>query len=117
MKKISLEKITIHCRKEISLGELEDIPHGEWSAWMHPMRRVMILELHSYIWGKRKTFEEVRWPSDWKEAFKERWFPKWLLEYCPVRYEIRQYDAIAAFPNLKTDMPGGERQLNFLEMR
>jgi hypothetical protein len=29
---------------------------------------------------------ELKWPYDWKQAFKERWFPGWLLKRYPVRY-------------------------------
>lgn len=116
MKKITLEKITAHCRHGIALQELYDMPNGEWVTWVDNMRNEMILELHSYIWGKRKTFEEIRWPSNWKEAFKERWFPKWLLKYYPVHYEYRQYDAIAAFPTLKIAIPDHE-PLVYLERK
>ncbi len=27
------------------------------------------------------------WPRDWWQAFRERWFPAWWLNYWPVRYE------------------------------
>lgn len=30
---------------------------------------------------------ERRWPSDWWQAFKERWFPKWWLKRWPVNYQ------------------------------
>lgn len=36
----------------------------------------------------KDTKEEVRgsvsYPADWWQAFKERWFPMWLLRICPV---------------------------------
>jgi hypothetical protein len=30
---------------------------------------------------------EKKWPKDWRQSFKERWFPKWLLKRYPVIYE------------------------------
>jgi len=29
--------------------------------------------------------EVVEWPADWKQAFKMRWFPAWMLGRWPVR--------------------------------
>lgn len=40
--------------------------------------------------------KEISYPSDWKEAFKERWFPKWLLQKFPVKYT--RYDAKVLYP-------------------
>ena len=43
--------------------------------------------------GLRLTWElacrdllDWKQPENWKEAFKERWFPKWLLKRYPVKY-------------------------------
>ncbi len=30
---------------------------------------------------------EERWPADWWQAFRERWFPAWWLRRWPVRYK------------------------------
>jgi hypothetical protein len=34
---------------------------------------------------------ECSYPKDWWEAFKERWFPKFLLNRYPVEYEIKTF--------------------------
>jgi hypothetical protein len=41
---------------------------------------------------------ELKWPSDWKQAFKERWFPGWLLKRYPVRYSHTILTEIAGIP-------------------
>lgn len=33
----------------------------------------------------RQTVEETRYPMDWWQAFKARWFPGWLLHRFPVQ--------------------------------
>ena len=35
-----------------------------------------------------RSMDEIKYPTDWKQAFKERWFPKWLLKKYPVKYRI-----------------------------
>lgn len=48
-----------------------------------------------YGYAGRRMLErvEVRWPSDWWEAVKERWAPAWVLSRWPVRYERRRLEA------------------------
>jgi hypothetical protein len=40
----------------------------------------------SYQFYQKDAIPPVRYPKDWWEAFKERWFPKWLLERYPAQY-------------------------------
>ena len=40
---------------------------------------------------------EIKFPKDWWEAFKERWFPKWLRRKYPVVY--RFYQGITLYPD------------------
>jgi hypothetical protein len=36
---------------------------------------------------KERIDIEVKWPENWIEAFRERWFPAWLLRRKPIRYK------------------------------
>lgn len=50
--------------------------------------RCLLISMVSYmesIEDERVSVHE-RWPADWFQAFKERWFPRWLLARFPVRY-------------------------------
>jgi len=35
---------------------------------------------------KEEIIDEVKYPSNWWQAFKERWLPKWLRRRFPVEY-------------------------------
>lgn len=53
----------------------------------------LIYELEGYIWGQEAERVEVRvdYPLDWWQAFKERWFPVFLIRRFPVkRKKIRK---------------------------
>ena len=39
------------------------------------------------------------YPADWREAFKERWFPGWALSRWPVRYKTVELTAWAKYPD------------------
>lgn len=63
--------------------------NSELKAWIDQQARGMILELRTMAVAKHRK-EEIDWvkyPSDWWEAFKERWFPKWMLRRWPVNYK------------------------------
>ena len=52
----------------------------------------------------------IKYPKDWREAFKDRWFPRWLKKRFPVEY--KEYDAIVMFPTLLKDHPIPEAMRN-----
>jgi hypothetical protein len=52
------------------------------------MRR-LIWTLRASVCGKDKVdtyYKYFRWPENWWEAVKERWFPEFLLRRHPVKY-------------------------------
>jgi len=46
------------------------------------------------------TIRTVRWPRDWWQAVKERFFPKWLLRRFPVMYKERVFQASLMLPKI-----------------
>lgn len=58
-------------------------------------------KIRAYVWsqdaGKKVTF---KYPSDWWQAFKERWFPAWLLKRYPIFYTVQEFQVKATYPDL-----------------
>lgn len=58
-------------------------------------------KIRGYVWsqdaGKNVSF---KYPADWWQAFKERWFPGWLLKRYPVVYTHREFQVKATYPEL-----------------
>jgi len=106
MKKVRLEKIAFGNSRRISRDIYDDLPKFEIKSFFDMMTQEMIAELHGYIWGERKKIETVKWPLNWKEAFKERWLSKWILKKFPVLYEERTYSAEIIFPSIKYECVG-----------
>jgi hypothetical protein len=44
---------------------------------------------------------EIKYPRDWREAFKERWFPSWLLSRYPVVYKTHRIDVREIYPDYR----------------
>ena len=85
---VVLQRIPIQCAAEIPVELLE----GNYELTMQRLigkRDMMLMNMSSYILGMPKERIEVdkKWPATWWDAFKERWFPQWMLRRWPVEYE------------------------------
>lgn len=59
-----------------------------------------VMQIVTYLWGKVNKEVAVKYPADWKEAFKERWYPKWLLKRYPVVYVDYVIKAYELYPDI-----------------
>jgi len=67
----------------------------------------LCLRIVQEIWGREvDASQEISYPADWWQAFKERWFPKWALVKWPVRYETKKMTVMEFYPKLS--LPGQE---------
>lgn len=57
--------------------------------------------IRGYVWsqdaGKKVSF---KYPADWWQAFKERFFKGWLLRRYPVVYTHKEFQVKATYPDL-----------------
>jgi hypothetical protein len=60
----------------------------------------MVVGFHTYIASLQLDEIKVTYPINWYEAFKERWFPAWLLKKYPVIYKNVKLEAKALYPNV-----------------
>lgn len=71
---------------------------------LEPVRRHEMDELEFRISQKclGTTMERVvvRHPSDWWQAFKERWFPRWMKRRWPVRMTIVEVEKAGLYPEI-----------------
>ena len=52
------------------------------------------------VWGRETQRQECKWPADWWQAFKERWFPAWVLKRWPVQYTEYVLRARELYPDV-----------------
>lgn len=66
----------------------------------------VVLHVRGYIWRDGNDYNRtIRYPADWWQAFKERWFPVWLLRLTPIRYTAHEINASVIYPSLKINVP------------
>ena len=73
--------------------------------------KVLITSMMDGVWTisfsryfPAKTLGRFRWPKNWWEAFRERWFPAWLIRRRPIHYttiDIQQLIDMAIPPQTR----------------
>jgi len=66
----------------------------------------VVFEVEGFLWGQRVANKKVEYPTDWWQAFKERWFPVWLKRRFPVKYVVHWLDYRLAYPDYRLAFPG-----------
>lgn len=106
---VTIEKIRVTILDVVSrdlLGATVDV-----SLHTSFIRDDIAFRVHGFIWGQYLDKHSVQYPTDWWQAFKERWYPKWLLAKYPVRYKVFEVDVKALYPDLKYDIPGHKARI------
>ena len=110
---IDLEKFTYSCEKIISQELLEDFaisPKVQLSPFVSFVTDDIIIRVRQDILGE--TLKTIKYPSNWKEAIKDRFAPDWIKDRWPVRYII--YELRAFYP--KVSLPDQSHRLGFVRM-
>jgi hypothetical protein len=68
----------------------------------------LVLRLVQEVYGRQVERVDVRYPSDWWQAFKERWFPAWAKKRWPVHYKTTALEAKELYPKLAVAIPDQE---------
>lgn len=65
----------------------------------------VVMQAHGYLWGRTDELVEIKYPKDWRESFKERWFPAWMLKRYPVAYKTHRIDVREIYPDYRPAIP------------
>lgn len=67
----------------------------------------VIAQVKGFVWAEQKSIQhqEIVYPIDWREAFKERWFTEWMKKRWPVRYKRVVLDVKAIYPTFRPAVP------------
>jgi len=60
------------------------------------------------------SYRAIKYPCDWFQAIKERWFPLWLLKRWPVIYTVCDITAKVLYPEFRLAVP---EKMNFMMMQ
>lgn len=89
-------------------------------AYRNYILDTIVIELIREIGAWRgEAYRIVRWPADWWQAIKDRFFPAWAKRKWPIVYEVRRFEAARLLPNLPlpADLSRGSFPVIYLEER
>ena len=109
METVTLERMKFAALMYISEELAKDFaiePQVTISSHTSFMYDQIIMRIRQDIFGKQLDKVEIRYPADWWQSFKKRFFPDWLLSRYPVNEEIKIIDIILLYPTV--NVPGHE---------
>ena len=81
-----------------------------WSLMDDWTQDMLTISIRQRIFGKQVLHDVISYPANWKEAFKERWYPAWAKDKWPVRYATKTFDVRELVPSLSR--PGFKSLIN-----
>lgn len=107
---ITLEKIRLTVVEDLRVRRLEQLFANAKIDLFKLAGGNMAARLSTHVLGLKgeRVHFYRKWPLDWREAFKQRWFPRWWLRRWPVRWatideEIQTYKCVC--PHIATTAP------------
>ena len=82
-----------------------DVGWGAPLHWLEPTRSATQdgyeLRLRQDVLVSPNESVTVHYPEDWWQAFKARWFPRWMLRRWPAKWVRISIDKYAVYPEFK----------------
>lgn len=99
--KVMLERMRYSWKMEISHHLIMNLNEVQLTEYVERTLRNAIYKLDVDIFGQK--LDRIMWkmPANWKEAIKERFFPKWLLKIYPVKYTEFKIDPVVLYPQIQ----------------
>ena len=107
LKQVTLEQLQFGIMREFSDTAIRCAP----DVVLRAETRSMVASLRARVLGEKLATVEVKWPADWWQALKERWFPAWALRRWPVTYRREKLEAVALYPKISLPEHGPVLQI------
>jgi hypothetical protein len=100
---IKLEKVKFALLQYLSNELISDIRFTD-----DYLSDMIIAQVRGYVWAEEVGKEFVRYPADWWQAVKERWFPAWAKRKWPVKYTSWKLEIKATYPDFRPALPDNQ---------
>jgi hypothetical protein len=64
-----------------------------------------LIEMKGFFAGEHVSDHFISYPKDWWQAFKDRWFPKWLKWKYPIKLSVHKFEYKVIYDNFKVSLP------------
>ncbi len=103
---VKLEEIVLENRlysisQVLSDREQQSARMSSVSQYYDIYLRGMVVNLTRSVWSRRIGLDTIEYPADWWQAFKERFFPAWMIRRWPVKMTTVNIEAWHEYPGLE----------------
>jgi hypothetical protein len=98
----NIEKIRIGIAHEVSKKLLMGV-NVSFNEIEKSIRDVVLLRVEGFIYGEKKEVKIIKYPSNWVQSLKERFFTKYLKNISPVKYTIHEVSFNILYPDAIDD--------------
>jgi len=70
--------------------DLKYLRNSEFRSMIPSQFESAVFQITTMVAGER--IKEIKYPLNWWQAFRERWFPKFVLDRWPVKYHTWKID-------------------------
>ena len=102
---VTLEKLRLGIHQVVSPWLLD----AEVRAMESIISDQIEIAVRGAVWSEKvPDVLTYKWPADWWQAFKDRWFPAWALARWPVEWEAHTVDFKIIYPGFRASVPHEE---------
>lgn len=105
IKSLILEKVQLAANRILEGQMLYSLDANFRDWYIEKETRDLILSLRTEVMAEKIAEETIIYPKDWWQAFKERWFGKYLKKWYPVIYKKIIVKGYATYPELRMVCP------------
>lgn len=101
---LETKRITLEIRRieaEYRFDPRSFLKSMESHQFYDEVSRQMTQRLIALVASRKYDVKTVRFPSDWWQSFKKRFFPMWALQKYPIQYTEVTMEANAYYPEIE----------------
>lgn len=104
LKEYEIQEIVLNIERMGALRKIPlryvDVDRVEFSCSIERCMGEMVLSIDHYVATQQLERIEVKYPADWWQHLKQRWYPIWAIKRWPVKYTCQQMEAKALYPKI-----------------
>jgi len=70
-----------------------------------------LLDMDAFFLGEHVSDHLITYPEDWWQAFKDRWFPDWLIKKYPIKLTVHKFEYKMIYDKFKCQLPEESHKL------
>ncbi len=110
---VQLEKVRFGVQRALSRELFEEMTVNV--RLQESFANAFVAEVQHFLWSEDAGQREVRYPADWWEALKDRWFPLSWKQRWPVRWQVEHFYVKCVYPGFRPSLPNEQHRMRLIQ--